>query len=612
MVSVGDDLERTPSHLQAAYDAETDDILRYRLGLVTALYLLSCAGLVCFEWASYPARQASLAALVVQHIVVLALGVAAWRLPQVRAWPRTVPAVLAVVLGASFTWYHTRVGLSVERLAMAFACGLSGLVVLLPWAWRPQLIVSLSALLSLRLAAGHLRVTDSPIYSEVGLATVAATTVVGAFFLDRHRRQAFVSSARHAEEASIAGALLRIGETLNASRDPAAMLERVNALAVEALGCDWSSTLVRDPATGVFRLRGNTGTRPDIRTEAEDLELARDSLPALALIRPGALVEVSDAGIQPYVPAEFLRRFDVSSVLCAPISRGGEVIGLLATGYRTRTGPFSPSQRRLALGIADATAVALENARLFADLRAASSLKSEFVSTMSHELRTPLNVITGYTDLLLDGALGTLSIPQRDTLERVRRSAGELRELVDATLDLGRLEAGRHLAAEAPVDMVDLFQDLAHELESLVPPTVALRWENRLGHERVLSDGGKLKTILKNLVGNALKFTPAGAIDVTASWTAGRLALTVRDTGIGIQEADLPVIFEMFRQGNGSASRGIGGVGLGLHIVKRLVEVLEGTISVESQPDRGSTFTVDVPAPRAVAAAQVSRRSGRS
>ena len=548
--------------VKAAYRADTARILRQRLNLTVALFVALVGVSVVLEGAYHPDRQRTATLVYLAEVIACLAGIVACRRPRLRDRTAAVAATLAATLAVLLSWYNGHVGGPVERFATAEVCLLSGLVVLLPWGWRPQLFVSAVSLLSLALAVPA-RPSDEPFaYAMLALLTGGTTSVCGAIFLARYRYAAFVrtellvhASEVKQEEAEIAEALVQVGETLNAQLDQTDMLERVSRLAVERLACDWSSTFVWDGRREAFRLAASAGTRPEVLTELAQLEFPPGSLPVLDALRPGEVLEIADFEKQSLVPVELPRRMEASSALYVPIARRDTIVAVLIHGYRTRTGPFSSKQRRLALGIAHTTAVALENARLIADLQSASRLKSEFVAMMSHELRTPLNVITGYTDLLAEGAFGPLAGSQLDTLGRIRRSALELLDLINATLDLGRLESGRESVALGLVNVDGLFDELGRELEAMVPDGVVLRWRNDLGVRPVPSDGVKLKTILKNLVGNALKFTPAGSVDVTATWTSGRLTLEVRDTGIGIAAADVPVIFEMFRQADGSSTR---------------------------------------------------------
>jgi signal transduction histidine kinase len=264
---------------------------------------------------------------------------------------------------------------------------------------------------------------------------------------------------------------------------------------------------------------------------------------------------------------------------------------VLVFGYVLRTGPFSDRQRRLALGVGQATAAALENARLISDLQTASRIKSEFVSTMSHELRTPLHVIMGYTDMVedLEGS------ERREALGKIRATSRELLELIEATLNLNRLESGHDTPNFESVPVAALWDELRGEFDAVRrTPGVALRFEATDGL-LLLTDRRKLKIVIKNLVGNALKFTPSGEVVATCRREGSLGRITVRDTGIGIEPEALPHIFEMFRQVDSSDRRSYGGVGLGLHIVRRLVEQLRGEIRVDSEAGIGSIFTVTLP-----------------
>ena len=591
--------------LAAAYREEIGGMVRRRLFVTIGCFLFFVGIAVALEPAFHPERGTVLRDNFVLEVVVCLTGFALSAPRRLRPWTIVVSALVCAGLALLMLRYNVLVGGQAERCAMFQLALLSGIVVLLPWGWRPQVTVALASLGGFAAAAPHLAVSDALVYPALALVTGAATSVLGAFFLDRYRHDAFVrtallsrASALQQDETEIAAALAEIGQVLNAHLGQADLLEQVNAHAVRCLGCDWSATLLWDEPRQVFRLQAIADEQSaEWHAELRQLELAWDSIPLMRALVDRDVVEVADAAHDPLVPADLMRRLNITSGLCTPIVRHGETIGLLAHGHGRsgRRGPWSAKQRRLALGIANATAIALENARLIGDLQAASRLKSEFVSTMSHELRTPLNVITGYADLLAEGTFGSLSADQCDTVARIRQSAFELLDLVNATLDLGRLEAGREAIDAAPLDVQELFAELDRELETLVQPDVTLRWLLDPAAREVVTDRVKLKTIVKNLVGNALKFTTRGDVDVRVGLQGEQLTLVVRDTGIGIAEADLPVIFDMFRQVDSSSTRRFGGVGLGLHIVKRLLALLGGTIAVESTPGAGTRFTVVVP-----------------
>jgi signal transduction histidine kinase len=280
-----------------------------------------------------------------------------------------------------------------------------------------------------------------------------------------------------------------------------------------------------------------------------------------------------------------------------PLFRSGWVAGFLTAGHASGRRPFARRQLRLAEGLRHHASIALQNAHLVADLEAADQLKSEFVSTMSHELRTPLNVIIGYTEMLREGAAGPITDQQIELIDRLDARGRELLELIEATLHVGRLEAGREAVEIAPVEFSELVQALKASTAGLPrPPTVAFEWEVPWDlRERIMTDRKKLALVVRNLVSNAFKFTTEGRVTVRMAVRGGTLVIEVRDTGIGIGAEHLPIIFEMFRQVDGSMTRRHSGVGLGLYIVKQFTTRLGGTVDVTSTPNKGSTFRVVLP-----------------
>jgi PAS domain S-box-containing protein len=394
-----------------------------------------------------------------------------------------------------------------------------------------------------------------------------------------------------AEEAATSAALARVGRELISSLETPVVLERLCRLTTEVLGCDFSYTWLWKADEQVYMPIASYGVPDD---EWESIRLLRvPPGPLFTRLADDQVTQVTAWSTEFPVTAGMLAYYGARVVLCVGLHRGGELIGVHAGGYRGRDELFTPAQERTVQGMAQLASMALTNAQLVEELERASRLKSEFVSTMSHELRTPLNVILGYTDMLADEVT---SENHAGLLAGVRQSSLELLEMIEATLNLNRLATGKDLPQLEAVRMPELWGELETEFAALPRKgRVRLDWAP-VGVATLRTDRRKLKIIVKNLVGNALKFTGAGEVIARCERDGDRAVITIRDTGIGIPAEHMPHIFEMFRQVDSSDRRSYGGAGLGLYIVRQLVEQLGGTIAVESEPGRGSTFRVVLPA----------------
>jgi signal transduction histidine kinase len=239
-------------------------------------------------------------------------------------------------------------------------------------------------------------------------------------------------------------------------------------------------------------------------------------------------------------------------------------------------------------------AVAAELTKAKEAAEAASNAKSRFLAVVSHELRTPLTAITGYAAILLEGVTGKLTEQQAGFVERMRTAAWHLTSVIDGILTFSRAEAG---ADEVRLEDVDVCA-LTEETAALLAPQVgkkslALRVHVPPQGLRVRTDVGKLRQILLNLIGNAVKFSDTGTIDVVVRRAAERFQIIVTDEGPGIPAERLHEVFEPFTQL--ANSNGRGGSGLGLSATRMLTELLGGSVTVKSTPGRGSEFKIDLP-----------------
>ena len=256
-----------------------------------------------------------------------------------------------------------------------------------------------------------------------------------------------------------------------------------------------------------------------------------------------------------------------------------------------------------------------ELGRLYEELEAASRHKSEFLATMSHELRTPLNAIIGFSQVLKQQMYGQLNERQADYVEDVLSSGQHLLNLINDILDLAKVEAGRMELQPSTFELPTLLENAASMVrERATRQGIGLKVETDRSVGAIEGDERKVKQILFNLLSNAAKFTPTGGtVTLAARADNDQVVISVRDTGIGISVEDQEKVFEEFYQVG--ASRTQEGTGLGLALTRRLVELHNGHISLESEPGVGSTFTVTLPlhqtpvvqeAPAAIAAEAVS------
>jgi signal transduction histidine kinase len=243
----------------------------------------------------------------------------------------------------------------------------------------------------------------------------------------------------------------------------------------------------------------------------------------------------------------------------------------------------------------------LEAAREAAE--AASRAKSDFLARMSHELRTPLNSVIGFAGQLRRNKRGTLDDKDLVFVDRIASNGAHLLHLIDELLDLSRIEAGKLALAPERLDLGALTADVVASLEAQATERgLALSCDRPADEVPVVADPGRVRQVLLNLVGNALKFTPAGAVTVRVRSGADGVTVAVADTGIGIPGDRLEAIFGAFEQAEGTTTRRFGGTGLGLAISRALAREMGGDVGVTSEQGSGSTFTLRLPLLRPVPA----------
>jgi PAS domain S-box-containing protein len=388
------------------------------------------------------------------------------------------------------------------------------------------------------------------------------------------------------------------GATLASSMDMAATLPRVAQRLIDALA-DWCTVDLLD-ADGLHR------TALACCRDAEQAERAAEFNAAFAVDHPssapfqaartGRTVLVHDTSAAEGELAEALHEAGVRSYVSVPLFARGQVVGALTAAAGDRLPRYTPDDAARLEELGGRVALAVDNARLYAEAIHANAAKGEFLAVMSHELRTPLNAIIGYADLLDVGVAGELNEAQREQLSRIRIGSKHLLRLIEEVLLFSRLEAGREEVHREPLDLGGLAREAAALVEPLAREKgLDFRVDVPAQPVQVETDGGKVHQIVLNLLSNAVKFTDEGEVSVSLAARDGDAVLQVRDTGIGIAPENLERIWDAFSQVEQAPTRRVGGTGLGLSVTRNLARLLGGDVVVDSAPGRGSAFTLRLP-----------------
>ena len=392
--------------------------------------------------------------------------------------------------------------------------------------------------------------------------------------------------------------IARISQVLSSTLELDPLLKIITQAGIELAKTEGCSILLYDQVSGQLKFMPSTFSTP---TELVPMD---NSIAGLIFKRAKPVL-IRDVKSDPRWNSQTdeVSDFDTHSILGVPLSIKNEVIGVMELVNKTGDEDFGQEDIQIAQMLASHAAVAIENARLWNDVQQAyeelselDRLKSDFVSIASHELRTPLAVILGYASFLRDQVSGEAT----EQLEMVLSSAIKLRGLIDDMVNLRHVRSNELQLDLTIFSVRDLLLEVLSEFQALIAAKhLRVRVELEAGEADpvdIEADRQKVYLVIANLISNAIKFTlENGFIMVTLGRSEGKIYLRVADTGVGIPEGQREKIFEDFYQVERSLTRRFEGLGLGLSIVKGMVEVHHGEILVESAEGRGSQFTVSLP-----------------
>lgn len=406
--------------------------------------------------------------------------------------------------------------------------------------------------------------------------------------------------------------LLAVSEVLVREPDLDRLLPAVLETMLEAYGGRFGMLYSYEDSAQALRLLHDSGLPDDLKALAQTQAVGPEtpSLAGLAAYRREVLSDVDAAALPQLAEARRrMARLGTHGVLAVPIVVGDQLLGAVTIG---RPQPFTQSERASIQLVARQLGFAIEKARALRTREELDQMRNDFVANVSHELRTPLTAIKGASDLLLSGAAGALLGPQRAFVAMVDGNAERLSHLIHDLLDIAKMDAGQMRYEREAQRLSPVLQTAAATLRAgCATHTILVEVPDAVEQAFAVIDAGRIQTVLKHLLDNAVKFSPAqGEILLSARLIPGFVEVLVQDGGIGIAPDVRDQLFDKFVQLSPSLTRRTSGTGLGLALCRRIVEAHGGTIAVRSVPGHGSTFSFTLPLAEAEVCNQPSAQAG--
>jgi signal transduction histidine kinase/DNA-binding response OmpR family regulator/putative methionine-R-sulfoxide reductase with GAF domain len=412
-----------------------------------------------------------------------------------------------------------------------------------------------------------------------------------------HTAQLHAETQRRAREMAT---LTEVGRDISSLLEASTVLESIATHARELLKGDLSALFLPEGDGQTFRAIAAVGNDAE-NLRNDTTRLGEGILGNIAKNKVGEIV--NDANNDPRAVTITGTEDEADEhMLVVPLLANDELKGLMSVWRAGEGLEFTEFELEFLTNLSRQAVIALQNSQLFAEAQEAraaaehaNKAKSAFLATMSHELRTPLNAIIGFTRIVKRKAEGVLPEKQTDNLDKVLSSAEHLLGLINAVLDIAKIEAGKLDVQASNFSINSLVDQCYNTAQPLIKANVKFEKRNDIELPLVYSDQDKIKQIILNLLSNAAKFTHGGSVILNVRHTDSVFMVDVTDSGIGMNEEALSRVFEEFQQADSSTTRQYGGTGLGLSISRNLARLLGGDLIVVSEPGKGSTFTLTLP-----------------